>query len=353
VQTGQAAFEIQVRCGTGAPRTISAANPSVFFLTWSADGTRLAWRAFNSVVVATVNAGNWTTQSWACQDCGGLAFFGDKLVTVTGPDAGGTSQAPAATPRLLVFPDSSAGQPATLPVAGIQGGGQGTSVFQIVGNSSPADVIVEYGVAFNASQAVETLYRVGPDGSAAQVGRLTGQLVKLAGNVNIVRIAPGARAGTQMAYSVGLFGGCQSYVAHVLDTATGAVTTPAMPPGGPDGYVVNSMWSDPAGALYASLAPNPLPSCDDVTGSTPPATSLNDSVEVRLSGGAWVATGADKGVILAGYGPGDWQARAISTGSGLAAGSGTSMTITGTTPGGAVNATVADVAGLAWAPAAT
>jgi hypothetical protein len=125
---------------------------------------------------------------------------------------------------------------------------------------------------------------------------------------------------------------------HVLDTTTGAVTSPTLPAGGgPDGYAVIGMWFDRAGTPYVSLAGNPG---DCSISGTPTA--------YKLAGGAWVQAGT--GVDKDAYGPGNWVAQATGI-TDLTGGSTQTLTISGgpgTTP-----VTVSNVpafGSFAWEP---
>src|SRR5207237_763781 len=53
---------VTVRCGTGASHAVATIHgDSASNLTWSADGTQLAWLTSKTINVAQVKAGTWTT----------------------------------------------------------------------------------------------------------------------------------------------------------------------------------------------------------------------------------------------------------------------------------------------------
>jgi hypothetical protein len=316
-------------------------------MAWSADGTQLGWTTGTAVDVARASSGSWTLRSWPCPGCAGLAFQGSHAVSVSqqAADVSGTA---AAQPQLLVFPEAGAAQPLTLPVTGIAP--HATTAFYVLASISPADVIVSYGTHYGAhGTGTELLYRVNPAGQATKYG--TRVLDQGNGPADIYGESLGDFAanatGSTFEFDELLSGGaaCVSTVAQLLDTATGAVATPAMPPGGGGlGWEVQGMWFDRAGTPYVSLLPSahgcvaPLPGVGNIVpGHTAP-------VVCKLSGGAWVRAGT--GVFQAAYGPGKWLAEVAGATDGNG-GAPAAVTISG----GAGPVTVPDVITLAWAPA--
>jgi eukaryotic-like serine/threonine-protein kinase len=351
---------VTVRCGTGAPHAVATIHgDSAANLTWSADGTQLAWLTSKTINVAQVKAGTWTTRSWSCQNCIGLAFQGQQAVTVNGQTAGGPQQFISAAPQLLVYPQAGPGQPVTLPVTGITGQRQGSD-FRLLGNVSPTELIVAYGDAGGSNMGgYQFLYQVNSAGQATEYGsgslsqatqalnQPTGTFVDFAAN----------QAGSQILFDMYSQSGapCPYYTAWMLDTAHRTLSEPKPPPGGgPDGWLVQGVWFDRAGTPYASLVPN-LGTCST---STPPSGSPQPvgatPIVCTLSGGTWVQAG--RGVFRAAYGPGGWLAEKT----GVTSQDGSSpatLTISGGT--GTPPVTVADVTTtgfryadvFAWAPA--
>lgn len=349
------AASVQVRCGTGTPRTVATVPAGAFDFAWSADGTQLAWLDSGSAYpglavtayVAQVNAGTWAVRHWACQ-CTGMTFLGKQAVTVNDQTAGGPQQDVTAQPQLIVLPATGTGQPTTLPLTGVARIRPGTE-FRLLGNVSPAQVVVNYGDAGGSDLGgAQTLYHVNAAGQATPYGH-----VATGGNgPNAIFGAVGDfaanRAGTEIAFSVfSRGGGCGGgFDADVINTATGAVTTPKTPAGGgPEGWWVEGMWFDSTGTAYVSLAPN-LSTC--TTGGAPPATYQPVGylpIVCKLVNGTWVKTGSS-GVFQASYGPGSWVAELTgpTTQDGTAP---TTVTVTvGTSP-----FTISGVTALAgWAP---
>jgi hypothetical protein len=334
--------DVEVQCGTGAPRSLGDSENGTAPMAWSPDGTQLAWLTHRAFAVAQFTAGTWAVRTWQCQGCAGVAFLGGQAVSVSA-DAAGGQQAPA-QPQLLVFPRSGSGDPAALPVTGIPAGGQGTG-FSLVGSTSPTDVVVDYGNAGGSRPGnAQLLYRVNPAGQATQFGN--GTIDQLAptpgtifGNVTDFTASPAGREFAFNTYSPDTsFCGGEIDRLQLLDTTTGTVTTPPVPAGGgPSGFWVLSTWFDRAGTPYASVVPN-LSDCS--TSNIEAGNSI--PIVCTLEGGAWVKTGT--GVSRAAYGPGNWLAELT----GPMDGYGPSRTLTIT--GGTTPATITDVSAFAWAP---
>jgi hypothetical protein len=320
-----------VRCGTGAPHTIATIHDdfvTLQSLAWSSDGTELAWVTSKAFYIAQVKSGTWTVRNWTCQ-CGGVGFFGDQVLSVNAATGGGPMFQGAAVTQLLVFPQSGSAQPTPLPVTGIAGVGQINTEFRLLGNLSPTEVVVDFGYGHGTLQVQQP----GP-------GTIFGEVVDFTTTA----------AGSELAFTEysngGACGGSQA--AQLLDTASGAVSTPATPAGGgTGGYWVEGVWFDKSGTPYASLVPN-ASTCS--TTGTPPAGGFFPAgatpTVVKLAGGAWVAAGT--GVLRAAYGPGDWLAEQTGT-TPTANDEGTSLTISdgaGTTP----VKVAAPVTNFAWAP---
>jgi hypothetical protein len=352
---------VTVRCGAGAAHTVATIHgDSASSLAWSADGTQLAWLTSKTISVAQVKAGTWTTRTWSCQNCIGLAFQGQQAVTVNGQTAGGPQQFISAAPQLLVYPQSGAGQPVTLPVTGITGQRQGSD-FRLLGNVSPTELVVAYGDAGGSNMGgYQFLYQVNSAGQATEYG--AGDLSQATQSLNqpagtFVDFTAN-RAGSQVLFSMYSQAGapCPFYAAWVLDTAKRTLVEPKTPAGGgPDGWLVQGMWFDASGVPYVSLVPN-LGTCST---NTPPSGSPEPvgvaPTVAKLSGGTWVPVG--RGVFRAAYGPGGWRAEKTGVTSQDSSGPAT-LTISGGP--GTAPVTVANVTdpafryagAFAWAPLA-
>jgi hypothetical protein len=346
------ASTVVVRCGTGAPHAVATIHgDSVSSLAWSADGTQLAWttNATPSLYVAQVKAEAWKLRQVTC-DCAGLAFLGDQPVSVNATTAGGPQSLQVAKAQLLVFPKGG-GQPVTLPLTGIDTNPPQTE-FRLLGNISPTEVVVDYGDGGGSNfGGIQSLYRVSSGGQATRYGPATPVTARpgantIFGSIHHVTVAA---AGSQVAFATysrgGACGGTDA--AQLLNTATGAVTTPATPAGGgTEGYWVEGMWFDRTGTPYASLVPN-LSTCS-TTGAAPtsglyPAGAA--PIVVKLSGVQWVK--ASSGIFQSGFGPGNWQAELTGT-IPVANSPGMPLTISGGT--GTTPVTVGGVTAFAWAP---
>jgi serine/threonine-protein kinase len=335
------AHSVAVRCGAGSPRVLDTFTQagtavSVPSLAWSADGSQLAWTTGSEVYVARVTAGTWSLRRWACQGCAGLAFQGGQAVSVASP-AGGT-----AVTELLRFPESGPGQPTTEAISGIPASGQPVTDFEVLGHIPGGDLVVQYGnlAADNASS--QLLYDVSPSGQATEYGHATLDGSPIVGSIGNFTAN---QEGTQAAFSVYFGAGitCPSFKASLLDTATGTVTFPALPPiGAHEAWLVQGMWFDRSGTPYVS-AVRSAPSCGGSAASPYPVGAT--PTVFTLSNGTWVAVGS--GAFQAAYGPGSWLAE-ITGVTGQNDASPTTLTISDGP--GTAQFTVPGVTAFAWAP---
>jgi hypothetical protein len=256
-----------------------------------------------------------------------------------------------AVTQLLVFPRTGSGQPTPLPVTGIADAGLASSEFLLQGNVTPAGVVIDFGDPGGSDLGgFQTLYHVNSAGQATPYNHVAAAAIN-PGPTTIFGDVGGLaanRAGTEIVFNAysrgGICGGTDP--AQVLDTATGAVTTPRTPAGGGlSGWWVQGMWFDQTGTAYASLIPNE--STCATTGAAPTA-GLSPAgykpIVCKLVDGSWVKTGS--GVFKASYGPGNWLAQATGT-TGTALG-GNRMTLT--LSGGKAPVTVPGASDFAWAP---
>jgi len=349
-QTGSgtaSAASVVVRCGTGTPQTLASGGATS--LAWSSDGSQLAWTNESVVYVAQAAAGKWSLRHWTCE-CDGIAFLGDQAVSVNQTTAGGPEESTAGATQLVEFPASGTGQPTTLPVTGITGTGSGTE-FRLLGGISPGGVVVDDGESGGSDLGgFQSLYLVNSAGQATPYGPDTpssGQPSPASIFGDIGNIATN-RAGTEIAFDTfsrgGACGGADP--AQVLDVATKAVATPAVPAGGgAEGFWTEGKWFDQAGTAYVSLVPNSSTCSGSGTatsGEGQPASAV--PIVCKLEGSTWVTVGT--GIFQAAYGPGDWLAEETGRISNYL--DATTLTVsdgTGTTP-----ATVRNTSVFAWAP---
>jgi hypothetical protein len=305
---------VVVRCGTGAPQQLANGGGSA--LSWSADGTALAWVNGSGVLyVATAKAGTWTLRHWSCQ-CAGTAFFGDQAVSVDSQTAGGPMDQVKAVTQLLAFPPSGSGQPATLPVTGLPASSYPVSEFYVLGNVAPAGVVIGFGDPGGSDLGGnQLLFRVTSAGQATQYGHYTisqqsgpNSSIPFGYVSNFSVDQPGSRLAFATYSRAGGCGG--SYTAYVLDAQTGAITIPKTPSGvGPNGWTVLGTWFDQAGTAYASLVPNGSTCQTGGFGNgqvASPTPKTGVPTVVKLQGGSWVK--ASTGAFQAAYGQGNWEA---------------------------------------------
>jgi hypothetical protein len=281
---------------------------------------------------------------WACNTCSGIAFQGEKAVTVTLHAEGGAFA--AAIPQLLVFPATGTGQPATLPVTGITLTAQGTN-FGVIGSLSAADVLVDYGGGGGSNGGGNLLlYSVNPAGRATEYGHDTVSSSSLHGFVIDLTANP---AGSDAAFAIYTQGGapCPSFTTHLLDTSTRTVTTPATPSGGgPGGWLVQGTWLDRSGTPYVSLVPNQSDCAAGIQApSGQPMPAGVAPVVCKLTGGTWVQT--TTGIFQASYGPGNWLAKVTGvTGQNET----TPQDLTISSGAGTTPLTITNATDFAWAP---
>lgn len=306
---------VQMRCGDGSPTslgTVLSETDMPSSLAWSSDGTQLAWLSQYRVNVADIDSGE--VRTWTCNLCTGLEFLGNRAVTVSQADAGG--EASAAVPRLLEYPASGFAAPTALAVTGIPTVGMGTD-FMLMATISPSAVVVAYGNAGGSDLGgSHLLYRVDTTGKATEYGHnklssLGNGPTEIFGGLKLGTAAPSGSTLTFNEISRG--GACGgSSAALVLDTATGAISTPSVPSGGgSEGYWVEGLWFDAENTAYASLVPNNSTcsgSGDAATGSLIPD---GKPIVCKLVDGHWTTVGT--GVFAASYGAGGWMAQQTGT----------------------------------------
>jgi hypothetical protein len=338
--------DVDVRCGT-APPAILQQPDGAGSLTWSPDGTQLAWMENGTVVVAQVKAAKWTLRSWSCQMCLGVEFLGEQAVAVSEP-----TQDDLGSTQLLDFPASGNGQPVARPVTGfpvIPADEVGDFQFDVLGVLSSGDMVVSVGTGGGSDEAPgQTFFRVSaagqatqyPSSSASGSGTGTGSPF---GTVGDPAINP---AGTQLAFttSARCYANQGTQTDNLLNLATGAVTSPTLPAGGGHyGYWINGMWFDSSGTLYVSLVPN-ISTCTAPGG--PLWTAGATPTVYKLAGGHWVKAG--NGTFEEAYGPGSWAA---TTSGALSAGTEElDSPMTMTISDGSSHATVPSVSDFTWAP---
>ncbi len=331
-------FAVVLRDGAGAPRTLGTfpgAGPTPV-LAWSPNGKEIAWLANNAVNLTPVNGG--PTRHWPCDGCFGIAFQGDQVVTVPG-DAIGGAYTGKAIPELLVFP-ANGSSPLKESITGIPFGQIDTD-FRLLGDSPSGTPVVAYGNAGGSDLGgAQQLYRVNQAGQATPLGQAPSSNPIFGDLGTLATDKSGDQVSVVTYTAEGACGGV--YHAYVINSLTGAVTTPSTPSGGgASGFAVEGLWYDAAGNAYASLVSNPYPGICGTTGSPAPGPNLRAAIVCKLVGGQWVRTGA--GPLQTAYAPGGWLAQtspasSVPTPASLVISHGTTAI------------TVPDVITFAWAP---
>ncbi|WP_194908463.1 WD40 repeat domain-containing protein [Catenulispora rubra] len=316
---------VYLRCGDDAPSSLApalAGDHPVTDLVWSPDGTQLAWLTSDAVEV--FQPASHVLRVFGCPGCAGIAFVGGHAASVAAADAGG--QQGTATPRLIVFPASGLGAPASRPVTGIPSIGIDTD-FLLLGAVSPTGLVVSYGNAGGSDGGgPQVLYRVNAEFQATELGNadLSRSTPQTQSQIDgALRLYGSDPTGRRLAFSqylrAGACGGMETAV--VVDATTGAVALPQVPTGGgPYGYWTEGLWFDTSGTAYASLTPN-ASSCPGAIPNQPtpsPSASASASASAsiapivcRLQSGHWVSIGT--GILQADYGPDGWVAQRVGT----------------------------------------
>ena len=315
---------VELRCGSGPPAALGTELPipsaagDIGQLAWSWDGTQLAWLSTSRISVADVATG--AVRTWACVACTGLAFLGGRAVTVAQQFAGGAPT--AAGPQLVEYPAAGSGDPTTLAVTGIpdSGSAQGFDTdFRLLTAVAAGTVVVAYGSAGGSDfGGDELLYRVGPNGRATGYGDATANAPSNGPGTIFGGLSDAMAAsadGSLALVETGSSGRCgESNTPVVVDTATGAVSTPKLPStgGGTGGFWVEGLWYDASGTPYVSLVPNGS-YCSSTGTATTTGTGTGPIFPVsanpivgKLVDGAWTVVG--RGTFQASYGPGGWLA---------------------------------------------
>jgi hypothetical protein len=340
---GSTRSSVKVYCGSGATRTVATGASAVDGpLTWSANGSQLAWWDGSEVTVITFSKTRPTTRRWACTTCTGVGFIGERAVAVNMPSVG----YPPRT-QLLEYPRSGSGRPMARTVTGLSpvSAGEYTMAYGVylLGSLLSGGIVVGLLSATQPYTPAELFYRIDSAGHATEYGTGTiGNTLRAIGH-----FASNA-AGTEFAFAA--VTGCRNYyhgdqaitIASLLDSKTGTVTTPATPAGGGKfGYWVEGMWFDPSGTPHVSLLKN----LSDCVSSVPPWPPGAAPVDCTLESGRWVRTGS--GVLQEEHGPGGWVAD--TTGAPPADGSAPALPLT-ISDGPAVRARARDVVTFTWAP---
>jgi eukaryotic-like serine/threonine-protein kinase len=282
---------VDLRTGNGSVRTLAtlpkgggATGPLSYGsaqLIWSADGSRVAWRAGQGAgVVGEFIVGRDQVHTWNC-DCASIVFEGDRLLSddFTAENA----------PRLLSYPDDGS-QPVPIAISGLPPSRFPTdNAYSLVAAAPPADVIVGYGMGVSASGGPQQLYRVDAEGRAIPFAPVTSQVTSNSAPGRFVFGPDGTQAGFLLNELAGVC--ADDSTAALANVATGAETEPAMPAGMRH---VLAVWFGPSGTAYASMAPDP-PGCAHLSQGGPVASVVASAQDYRLEAGAWVRSGS--GVI--------------------------------------------------------
>jgi hypothetical protein len=282
---------VDLRAGNGSVRTLATfpaasgvTHPLGFGspqLIWSADGSRVAWRAGQEVgLVGEFIVGRDQVRTWKC-DCASIVFEGDRLLSddLTAENA----------PRLLGYPDDGS-EPVPVVISGLPPSRfPTTNGYSLLAAVPPADVIVGYGMGVSASGGPQLLYRVDAAGRAVPFAPVASQVTSNSVPGRFVFSPDGTQAGFVLATLAGVCADAETAV--LADVATGTETQPAMPAGMRH---VLAVWFGPAGAVYASMAPEP-PGCAHVGQGGTVASVVVSPQDYRLDAGTWVRSGS--GVI--------------------------------------------------------
>ena len=275
---------VDLRAGNGSVRTLATfpkdaglAGPQGFSsgqLSWSADGSKVAW--LDGQTVGEFIVGRDQVRTWRC-DCSSIVFQGDQLLSddYTAENA----------PRLLSYPDDGS-EPVPVVISGLpESRFPSGNAYSLDGAIAPADVIVGYGTGVSASGGPQLLYRVDAEGRAVPFAPAARQVTSNGVPGRFVFSPDGTQVGFLLP---GLGGYCADVETVVLaNVATGEETQPAMPAG--MGWA-DAVWFGPSGIPYASMAPVP-PGC--VGGPHGTVASVVVSPEdYRLQGGTWVRSGS-------------------------------------------------------------
>jgi hypothetical protein len=281
---------VDLRAGNGSVRTLATfakgggvtASPGFGSaqLIWSADGSRVAWRAGQGAgQVGEFIVGRNQVRTWNC-DCSSIAFEGDRLLSddFTAENA----------PRLLSYPDDGS-TPVPIVISGLPLSRFPTdNAYSLGAAVPPADVIVGYGAGVSASGGPQLLYRVDAAGRAVPFAPVASQVTSNSVPGRFVFSPDGTQAGFLLP---GLGGYCADRETVVLaNVATGTETQPAMPTG--MGWA-DAVWFGPSGTVFASMAPPP-PDCVGGPHGTVASVVVSPQ-DYRLEAGTWVRSGS--GVI--------------------------------------------------------
>jgi hypothetical protein len=281
---------VDLRAGNGSVRTLATfpkgagvtASPGFGStqLIWSADGSRVAWRAGQGAGdIGEFIVSRDQVRTWKC-DCSSIAFEGDRLLS--------DDFTAANAPRLLSYPDDGS-TPVPIPISGLPPSRFPTgNAYSLGAAVPPSDVIVGYGTGVSASGGPQLLYRVDAAGQAVPFAPAASQVTSNSVPGRFVFSPDGTRAGFVLPELGGVCADGESAV--LADVATGAETQPAMPAGMRH---VLAVWFGPSGAVDASMAPEP-PGCAHVGRGTVASVVVSPQ-DYRLDAGTWVRSGS--GVI--------------------------------------------------------
>jgi hypothetical protein len=336
---------VDLRAGNGSVRTLATfpkgggvTGPPGFDsvqLIWSADGSRVAWRAGQGAgVVGEFLVGRDQVRTWHC-DCSSIVFQGDRLLSddFTAENA----------PRLLSYPDDGS-KPVPIVISGLPPSRFPTdNAYSLDAAVPPADVIVGYGMGVSVAGGPQLLYRVDAEGRAVPFAPVASQVTSNSVPGRFVFSPDGMRVGFLLPE---LYGVCAEGATAVLaNVATGAETQPAMPAG--MRYVL-AVWFGPSGTVYASMAAEP-PGCAHV-GQGTVASVVVSPQDYRLEAGTWVGSGS--GVIdeesVRGGGEATLYGNVDSTALGAFASTGLRLVVSR----GSSSTTIPGALTFMWAPAA-
>ncbi|MFG1923120.1 hypothetical protein [Cryptosporangium sp. NPDC048952] len=271
---------VHVRASDGTTKRVAAlpGGWQAEALTWSGDGTELAWVASNpndlsQARIYRAAATGSSVQHWDCAlFCGQVRFLGADLVGESSINGPATYPASGGEPDAFV-PD---GLPGAADLVGL-------SYRSLLTGSPTGDAL--YFVTGESTSAPKAIYRVDPSPKATSVQPAGPTGLPLNGTVS--------PDGSQLAYSVsGAAPGCnvtESVV--VIDLRSGKATT-LVPPSSTAAMFVAGLWFGAGGRVFAAYVPGPVP-CAPGTAEPPDTpTRATTATVYERTGTSWKAVGS-------------------------------------------------------------
>ncbi|EXG83009.1 hypothetical protein [Cryptosporangium arvum] len=270
---------VLVRAADGTAKRVAAlpAGWRAEALTWSGDGTELAWIAADGEDVSRSRiyraaASGSPVRHWDCALlCGGVEFLGSDLVGEG--SLGGLESYPA-----------SGGEPEPFVPDGLPGASDllGLSYRNLLTGSPAGDAIY---VATGASTAApKEVYRVGAGPTAVPVQPAGPTGLPLNATVS----ADGARLAYTVDGAVPACGATESVV--VTDLGSGRATTLA-PPSSTAAMFVAGLWFGDGDQVFAAYVPGPVPCVAGAAEQPDTPTRATTATVYERAGSTWKAAG--------------------------------------------------------------